>query len=42
MASTPVAEIGAYRFAVGDLTRMLMDDYTALTHPAKIRAAAAG
>jgi len=39
---TPVAEIGQYKFKVGDITRKLMDDYTALTHPAKIRAAAAG
>ena len=39
---TPVSEIGSYQFKVGDITRALMDDYTALTHPAKIRAAAAG
>jgi branched-chain amino acid aminotransferase len=38
---TPVSEIGQYKFAVGDITRALMADYTALTHPAKIRAAAA-
>jgi branched-chain amino acid aminotransferase len=38
---TPVAEIGEYKFAVGDITRNLMADYTALTHPAKIRAAVA-
>ena len=39
---TPVSEIGQYKFAVGDITRALMDDFTALVHPAKIRAAAAG
>jgi branched-chain amino acid aminotransferase len=38
---TPVSEIGQYKFKVGDITRALMADYTALTHPAKIRAAAA-
>ncbi len=32
---TPVSEIGPYRFAVGDITRMLMADYQALVHPAK-------
>lgn len=39
---TPVAEIGQYKFKIGDITRQLMDDFTALIHPAKIRAAAAG
>jgi branched-chain amino acid aminotransferase len=39
---TPVSEIGPYKFAIGDITRTLMDDFTALVHPAKIRAAAAG
>jgi branched-chain amino acid aminotransferase len=39
---TPVSEIGPYTFPVGDITRRLMDDYTALTHPAKMRAAATG
>ena len=39
---TPVSEIGPYKFAIGDITRKLMDDFTALVHPAKIRAAAAG
>ena len=39
---TPVSEIGQYTFKVGDITRTLMDDYTALTHPAKIRAAGRG
>ncbi|MGB6426991.1 MAG: branched-chain amino acid aminotransferase [Methyloceanibacter sp.] len=41
----PVAEIGPYRFTVGDITRTLMDEYSALVHPAKAvpaRAAAAG
>jgi branched-chain amino acid aminotransferase len=36
---TPVSEIGPYRFAVGDITRMLMADYQALVHPAKQSAA---
>jgi branched-chain amino acid aminotransferase len=31
----PVSEIGPYRFTVGDLTRTLMDDYSALVHHAK-------
>jgi branched-chain amino acid aminotransferase len=39
---TPVAEIGPYKFAIGDITRMLMDDFTGLTRPARVRAAAAG
>jgi branched-chain amino acid aminotransferase len=39
---TPVAEIGPYKFAIGDITRTLMDDFTALTRPTKVRAAAAG
>ena len=39
---TPVSEIGDYKFPVGPITKMLMADFTALTHPAKIRAAAAG
>jgi branched-chain amino acid aminotransferase len=38
----PVSEIGEYKFAVGDVTRMLMEDFTALTRPAKTRAAATG
>jgi branched-chain amino acid aminotransferase len=37
---TPVAEIGQYRFAVGDITRMLMNDYSVFVHPAKAVAAA--
>jgi len=32
---TPVSEIGPYRFAIGDITRNLMDDYSALVHRAK-------
>ena len=36
----PVAEIGRYKFAIGDITRNLMDDYSALVHPAKAVAAA--
>ena len=36
---TPVSEIGPYRFTIGDITRTLMDDYSALVHPAKAVAA---
>jgi branched-chain amino acid aminotransferase len=32
---TPVSEIGPYRFAIGDITRNLRDDYSALVHRAK-------
>ena len=39
---TPVSEIGQYKFAIGDITRRLMDDFTALVHPAKAAVAAAG
>ena len=39
---TPVAEIGQYKFAIGDITRKLMDDFTALVHSAKAAVAAAG
>jgi branched-chain amino acid aminotransferase len=39
---TPVSEIDGYKFSVGPITKTLMADYTSLTHPAKIRAAAAG
>jgi branched-chain amino acid aminotransferase len=39
---TPVAEIGEYRFTIGDITRNLIEDYTALIHPAKAAVAAAG
>ena len=41
----PVSEIGPYRFTVGDITRTLMDDYSALVHHAKTgrtKVAAAG
>ncbi|MGV1014598.1 MAG: branched-chain amino acid aminotransferase, partial [Methyloceanibacter sp.] len=31
---TPVSEIGPYRFAIGDITRTLMDDFSALVRPA--------
>jgi branched-chain amino acid aminotransferase len=39
----PVGEIGPYEFTVGDITRTLMDDYSALVHgskaePAKVAA----
>jgi branched-chain amino acid aminotransferase len=37
---TPVAEIGPYRFAIGDITRKLMDEYAALIRPANAVAAA--
>ena len=37
---TAVGEIGQYRFAVGDITRNLMHDYSALVRPAKAVAAA--
>lgn len=36
----PVSEIGPYRFAVGEITKTLMDDYSALVRPAKAIAAA--
>jgi branched-chain amino acid aminotransferase len=36
---TPVSEIGPYRFTIGEITRTLMDDYSALVHPAKAVAA---
>lgn len=39
---TPVSEIGPYRFAVGDMTRTLMDDYMAEVQPKGAVAAAAG
>ena len=39
---TPVSSIGDYQFAVGPITKTLMDDFATLTHPAKIRAAVAG
>jgi branched-chain amino acid aminotransferase len=39
---TPVAAIGDYHFAIGAITKTLMDDFAAITHPAKIRAAATG
>jgi branched-chain amino acid aminotransferase len=32
---TPVSAIGPYRFTIGDITRNLMDDYSALVHQAK-------
>jgi branched-chain amino acid aminotransferase len=32
---TPVSEIGPYKFTIGDITRTLMDDYSALVHKAK-------
>ncbi|HEU0017999.1 MAG TPA: branched-chain amino acid aminotransferase [Methyloceanibacter sp.] len=32
---TPVSEIGPYKFIIGDITRTLMDDYSALVHRAK-------
>ena len=38
---TPVSEIGDYRFTVGEITKTLMDDYTAEVQPAPRKAAAA-
>jgi branched-chain amino acid aminotransferase len=32
---TPVSEIGDYRFTVGEITRAMMDDYSAAVRPAK-------
>jgi len=32
---TPVSEIGPYRFTIGDITRNLMDNYSALVHRAR-------
>ena len=39
---TPVSEIGDYRFTVGEITKTLMDDYTAEVQPAPRKVAAAG
>jgi branched-chain amino acid aminotransferase len=39
---TPVSEIGPYRFTVGEITRVLMEDYSALVQPAAARLAANG
>jgi branched-chain amino acid aminotransferase len=39
---TPVSEIGDYKFPVGPITKTLMADFTALTRPAKVRAAVGG
>lgn len=36
---TPVSEIGPYRFEVGDITRALMDDYSAAVQPGRAIAA---
>jgi len=38
----PVSEIDGYQFPVGPITRTLMDDFTALTRPARVRAAVGG
>jgi branched-chain amino acid aminotransferase len=40
---TPISEIGPYRFEVGEITRTLMDDYTAAVQPqtAELKKAAA-
>ncbi len=32
---TPVSEIGPHKFTVGEMTKTLMDDYTAAVHPAQ-------
>ncbi len=39
---TPVSEIGDYGFTVGEITKTLMDDYTAEVQPAPQKVAAAG
>ncbi len=39
---TPVSEIGPYRFTVGEITRTLMDDYSALVMPQHEAMAASG
>ncbi len=39
---TPVSEIGDYRFTVGEITKTLMDDYTAAVQPTSQKLAAAG
>jgi branched-chain amino acid aminotransferase len=39
---TPVSEIGDDRFTVGDITRTLMEDYSAAVQPATQKLAAAG
>jgi branched-chain amino acid aminotransferase len=39
---TPVSEIGPYRFTIGDITRTLMDDYSALVHRGTAKIAAVG
>jgi branched-chain amino acid aminotransferase len=36
---TPVSEIAQYKFAIGDITRHLMDEFTAMVHPARAVAA---
>jgi branched-chain amino acid aminotransferase len=37
---TPVSEIGPYRFTVGDISRTLMEDYSAAVLPAARKLAA--
>jgi branched-chain amino acid aminotransferase len=39
---TPVSEIGNCRFTVGDITRTLMEDYSAAVQPATQKLAVAG
>ncbi len=39
---TPVGEIGDVKFEVGDITRALMDDYSALVRPVEAKRVAAG
>ena len=36
---TPVSEIGPHKFTVGEITRTLMDDYSALVHHSKAESA---
>ncbi len=40
---TPVSEIGPYRFTPGEMSRLLMEDYTRLVgNPAAVEIAASG
>ena len=39
---TPVSEIGPYRFTSGEITRTLMEDYTAAVQPKQHALAANG
>jgi len=39
---TPVSEVGPYNFVVGDITKVLMNDYMATVYPAEQKVAAVG